>query len=284
MHMHVDAARQARQHLEVEVVDVAAGLGHVRRVDEEDVVLRERGEQLEGHVLHRLRHDAGARLVSRQEQGAERLGEGIDEGALDGAAEEQVARVEHQTGGVARAHLDDAPRPRVAQHAVEEDAIRVGVLDVLEPVPLPFLPLRGERHLPVVLLELLEQGELALGVQVDGGQVTRRAVEDALLAPLHLGRIGNGRVEVARRPPGALALEFGFQLGDAPLEVSDSLVRVHAGLTPARAARNAGCRRLLRPGPRARRGRASRRPRAPRPRNRRAVRRSGAGRRAARAG
>jgi len=76
-----------------------------------------------------------------------------------------------------RADLDQPRRPQMPKHAVEEDAVRIGIGRVVEPVAQSRPPLGPERQVAIVRLELREERELARLVEVDAGDRARRRPE-----------------------------------------------------------------------------------------------------------
>ena len=127
--MHVDAyaGGESRQHLEVKMVHVAAGLGHVRGVDEEHVAGLQSRKFPQRHVLHTLHEQAGDPGHAGLQ---ERPRIGLDAADLAVAAEETPVDVRHQQRGIARSDLHDPPRPPFAQQGEQRARIEPAELRV----------------------------------------------------------------------------------------------------------------------------------------------------------
>jgi len=101
------AAAQAREDFEDEVIDVAAGLGDVRGIDEEHVTGFELVELDRVHVLH-LRLDDARDAVDALFQELARIR--LDAGEVERIAEEAPIDVGNQQARIARADFDHAAR------------------------------------------------------------------------------------------------------------------------------------------------------------------------------
>ncbi len=199
MDVDVHAGVDRRQHVEVEAVDVAAGLRDVRRVDEQDVARFERGELRDRDVLHLVLDEPRYPVDPVPE---ERARIRLDARDVDAAGEPAPIDVGDQQRRIAGPHLDDPARaPRVQQHeqraGVEPAELRIAGVEVDEigPVRQRF---RVVVERPESRKGLGEELPVPVVVPVDTG-------DDRPLRPEALAFRGDGRaiddrrIEVSRR-------------------------------------------------------------------------------------
>ena len=133
--MNLNSILQNRKYFEKQIVQIATRFGHMRGIDEENVVRPQLLKGFETYILHFMTQHFRPRSIRVLEQAEKKLRIWIDESEIDCAIEEHVIDVEHRAGGKARADLYNPSRLQVTHHAVENDGVGVGKIDVLKVVP-----------------------------------------------------------------------------------------------------------------------------------------------------
>ena len=244
VHVHDHARLQARQDLQHDVVDVAAELHDVRRVDEEDVAALQLVEDGERDVL---RGDA-VQAVEAGQVGGRDAGErvvGVDPAGVTLGGVLARGLRGHQRR-VAGAELDDALGLVRADDAVQRRGVEQRVRGVLRRVAI-----RGERD-----DDALEPLELGVEVPVDAGEPDlavervrrqRREVRDRRVEGLedHLEAEARGH-----RPQRAVGADGRRALVEAPGPEEGAEVHEGGEASGARTDPSARVTRRLRPLPR----------------------------------
>jgi hypothetical protein len=193
------ACLQPRKNLEVLVLNVASDPQEVGRIDEEDVVLGQLVETVEGNSLHvaldYLRELGDGGRASRLDLRVDcREAAGVGGIVLPISAD----ALRNQVRGVPRADLDDVPGSAEADHGVEELGVHRSEEGILEE-EFERSPGRGARQEVVLLLErggeLGEELQLAHLVEVDADAL-RGAVPELLA---ELARVGDGPGRIDER-------------------------------------------------------------------------------------
>ncbi len=121
MHVHENPGPQARQDLQVQVLDIAADPEDVTGIDEQDVVLPQFLEDADRHVLNLGRDRV---RQSRNSSAHHRSRIGIDGGEPAGGRGRLFGvppqRLGGETGRQAGPDLDHASRPEAPDHAVQD--------------------------------------------------------------------------------------------------------------------------------------------------------------------
>src|SRR5215813_11702458 len=192
-----DPRPDPREDVEEDPVDVAADLGDMGRIDEEDVVRLERAKESQGNVLEPERIQLHPLQVSGKQELLEQLRIRLDAGDPDRPSEESVAGVQRDASRMPGADLQDPPRLELPDHAMVEDRVAVRVRGVLETVPQPRWFCFPERLLLVEAIPALEELELRLLPEIDPRNRFRVAGRDPRPFFEHGGDVRQRAVEVA---------------------------------------------------------------------------------------
>jgi len=201
--MNHNPRRELGEHLEVQVVHIAAGLRDMRGVNKKDVASPELIEEPWPDILDPTLDEPGDPGYPLAEK-VPRVG--LDADDLGPPTQIHDVDVGTEQGGEATTDLDHPPRPQAAENAEQHPRVEPGEQAVvIEEGTLGSSRCRVSgipeviREDPHVLQELPLPGE----IQVDSGR-SRVTAPDPLLAPLQLFEIRDRRVEMAVREPSHL--------------------------------------------------------------------------------
>ena len=176
------------QHLEVEVVDIAPGLGDVAGVDHQDVGGGELVEPTNFDVLHLLPDDVDPMAVAGPEDRVQPIRVRLDERQGRRFVEKVLGGVQHHRRREAGSDLDDPSGLLMTHVRVEDPGVGEPVHTVLGAEAKPFDRMRPiRRKIVVVLRQRMQDLDLSVQAQIDAWELARGRVRpDPLGVSFHL--------------------------------------------------------------------------------------------------